>query len=124
MKSEEVRVGCVRRPTVKVEVPSCPNHFTCRHHKTVEDMKQELAMISAVSKPFHPVLLWFIASCFFLFIALFLLWLMQELEPRIQTASDLVKTQLAENDKGVSKPYSVLNFHSVYHLRGECTSFM
>ena len=48
---------CVRRLTVKVEVPLCPNHFTCRHHKTVEDVKQELAMISAVSKPFHPVLL-------------------------------------------------------------------
>ena len=43
--------------------------------------------------------------CFFISslhsqIALFLLWLTQELEPRIQTASELVKTQLAENDKG------------------------
>ena len=53
----EVRVKCVRSPTVKDDVPLCMNHFTCRHHKTVEDMKQELAMISAVSKPFRPFLL-------------------------------------------------------------------
>ena len=50
----EVRVECVRSPTVKDNVPLCTNHFTCRHHKTVEDMKQELAMISTVSKPFRP----------------------------------------------------------------------
>ena len=61
----EVRVECVRSPTVTVkdDVPLCTNHFTCRHHKTVEDMKQELAMISTVSKPFRPFLLWLIVCC-------------------------------------------------------------
>lgn len=38
---------------------------------------------------------------------------MQELEPRIQTASELVKTQLAENDKGAFKSYNVLNISRI-----------
>ena len=59
----EVRVECVRSPTVKDDVPLCTNHFTCRHHETVEDMEQVLAMISAVSKLFRPFLLWLIVCC-------------------------------------------------------------
>jgi len=65
-----------------------------RHYKTVEDMKQELAMISA------------------------------ELEPRIQAASELVKTRLAENDKviealfaQISSPLSLQNYTALEHLR-------
>ena len=64
------------------------------------------------------MLFYFILCCFFIAplhsqIALFLLWLTQELEPRIQTASELVKAQLAENDKGVFKSYDVLNISRI-----------